>query len=497
HNPPIGAFNVNNVHTDIPKFSTFKDENGYNGAYPSASYLTKIFVLEIENMRAYLDFEVQRRDGVYLKGDHYFKISKHVTAINGQRLFRALYTAKNEYHEIRLQNFVQSASFDQIRQPLEDYRETREHLQQPELKALCVDDCCKSRAGYLSVLPELAQGQIITSPLPLPADVRMFSTSSPEPLRVALEPFIKETNEIVKDPSRKPLVVSLDTEYPTNSYKQKIGKVALIQLSFSEVPFKWKDVVFLIQVSHSHPFPQFLSSFITSPATLKIGRRIKEVEVKYLHEDWGVTINTDHVMDLAPLCKKVDITKDARDSLEKLTMKALGFSLPKDESIRCSNWGSGSLTAQQKEYAARDAWAGTKIYLAALRKESQFSRQSVNSAPKTPTTQGLPEQLQLQQDMQEAVSETESESEDEIQFVDAPEPQDDQSAPPQTKRKNRSKTSQVTKRQRNPAGTLLQRILLDIFHGLKRPEVSSLHPACLLFVRALSQAIHEWDLTDV
>ncbi|KAJ3315063.1 hypothetical protein HDU76_002283, partial [Blyttiomyces sp. JEL0837] len=498
HQPRINAYNINNVHTDIPKFSTFKDENGYNGAYPSASYLTKIFVLEIENMRAYLDFEVQRRDGVYLKADHYFKISKHVTSINGQRLFRALFTAKNEYHEIRLQNFVQSASFDQIRQPLQDYRETREHLQQPELKALCVDDCCKSRAGYLSVLPELAKGQIITSPLPLPADVRLFSTSSPEPLRVALEPFIKESNEIVKDPSRKPLVVSLDTEFPTNSFKQKIGKVSLIQFAFTEVPFKWKDIVFLIQVSNSHPFPPFLSSFITSPATLKIGRRIKEVEVKYLHEDWDVTIDTAHVMDLGPLCKTVNITDDARNSLDKLTMKALGFSLPKDDSIRCSNWASGNLSAQQKEYAARDVWAGIKIYLAASRKSSQFSRQSINSVAETPPAGSDKDDLQQQpQDALEAESEKESKSEDDSQFVDAPEPHENQSRPTPTKRKSRSKTSQASKRQRNPAGAVLQRILLDVFHGLKRPEVSSLHPACLLFVRGLSQAIHEWDPTDV
>ena len=40
----------------------------------AVSYLSKLFVVDIEKMFNYLDFEVQRRDGSQLSFDHYFKV---------------------------------------------------------------------------------------------------------------------------------------------------------------------------------------------------------------------------------------------------------------------------------------------------------------------------------------------------------------------------------------------------------------------------------------
>lgn len=50
-----------------------------------------------------MDQHTSMLDGVVLKGDHSFKIIKHMGKMNGVSTFNALYTVLNEYEEIRLQ----------------------------------------------------------------------------------------------------------------------------------------------------------------------------------------------------------------------------------------------------------------------------------------------------------------------------------------------------------------------------------------------------------
>lgn len=72
-------------------------------------------------------------------------------------------------------------------------------------------------------------------------------------------------------------------------------------------------------------------------------------------------------------------------TLSKLTEKILGYQLPKDESIRRSDW-SKSINANQREYAARDAVASILLYEKILTIE-YFS--SVSDSQSTVTTRVL------------------------------------------------------------------------------------------------------------
>lgn len=54
-------------------------------------------------------------DGKILKGDHSFKIIKHMASIEGTSMFTALYTVCNESEEIRLMLLVPTKSLDHLR----------------------------------------------------------------------------------------------------------------------------------------------------------------------------------------------------------------------------------------------------------------------------------------------------------------------------------------------------------------------------------------------
>ncbi|KAJ3309245.1 hypothetical protein HDU76_003679 [Blyttiomyces sp. JEL0837] len=455
-----------------------------------------LFVSHVENMRPYLDFEVQRRDGVALSFDHYFKISKHTSTVNGQRLFRTLFTGKNEYHEVRIQNFVQSGSFDQIRQALIDHRETRDHFNQPPLKSATIDNCCQLRANFESVYPELKIGLKKVSVLPIPSNfqIKFFTSNALDSLNPALFPFVEYCRQREKGSSLKPLIMSLDAEWPTHG-RLKAGKVALVQIAFSAKLAKSDpqiDCVYLVQLKYRHPFPEMLKELIESPST-----------TKYLREDWGVAAREQDYIDLGPFCKEVGVTTDGRDGLATLCLKVLGYFLPKNDEIRLGDL-SGNLSKQQREYAVLDVLAGLLIYNMACRFRSHpfttpptMVKSALDTATDTVTVEennDLDNDLDPNNGDSENLVLVEPQTSDDDEFYDAVD--ENESVNISGRKSKRVKVSKKEQRI-NPHGTHFQRVLLDILHGMMRISLPKLHPAVSLFGRALVDAIWIMDSSDV
>lgn len=59
-----------------PPFSAFHNKLGYDGHVPTATYLRQVYTSLLDNMRPLLD-------GKVLKGDHSFKIIKHLATLEG------------------------------------------------------------------------------------------------------------------------------------------------------------------------------------------------------------------------------------------------------------------------------------------------------------------------------------------------------------------------------------------------------------------------------
>ena len=112
----------------------------------------------------------------------------------------------------------------------------------------------------------------------------------------------------------------------------------------------------------SGSFPTQLITFLANPQVHKVGHNIA-LDLKNLHHDSGSSTPFIGGVDLGQLAKAKNIVSDARAGLSELCIKTLSCILPKDLNTHIStNWSADTLTEDQIQYAALDAWASLKIY---------------------------------------------------------------------------------------------------------------------------------------
>ncbi|MGB9152083.1 MAG: hypothetical protein WCD70_03240 [Alphaproteobacteria bacterium] len=100
-------------------FSKFEDMSKYAGYVPSASYLRFVYTSMIEEMRPLMDKQMMMLEGRILKGDHSFKIVKHIAKLGDQSAFSAMYTVCNEFEEIRMQILTPTHSLSHLQSSFE------------------------------------------------------------------------------------------------------------------------------------------------------------------------------------------------------------------------------------------------------------------------------------------------------------------------------------------------------------------------------------------
>ncbi|KAF7720604.1 hypothetical protein EC973_007053, partial [Apophysomyces ossiformis] len=103
----------------LRSFSRFDDPTRYAGYIPSTAYLRLVYTTIMDQLRPLIDKQMMQIGGQILKGDHSFKIIKHMAKIGSAPVFSALYTVCNEYEEIRMQVLVPSKSLTHLRNPFQ------------------------------------------------------------------------------------------------------------------------------------------------------------------------------------------------------------------------------------------------------------------------------------------------------------------------------------------------------------------------------------------
>lgn len=141
-------------------------------------------------------------------------------------------------------------------------------------------------------------------------------------------------------------LVGFDTETRPAFRKGQNHKVALLQLSTSEV-------CFLIRLNRVGLFPE-LKAFLESPDVTKIGLSTSDDfhGLRKLGE-----LEPQGFVELQSLVRRHGIG-DA--GLSKIYAQCFGKRISKSQQL--SNWEAVELTAPQQHYAALDAWACLKIY---------------------------------------------------------------------------------------------------------------------------------------
>lgn len=160
-------------------------------------------------------------------------------------------------------------------------------------------------------------------------------------------------------------ILSLDLEWLAWERRKN---VSLIQLSDAYT-------VLLIQICHFPRFPACLRKIIEDPAIVKCGVAIMGADMSRLRDVYGV--QAQGVCELSFFARLVDReahgSKNTLISLSNLARTYLGSALAKGP-VRCSDWSAQPLSAEQRTYAAIDAYAGYLIFCALeRRRQASFS----------------------------------------------------------------------------------------------------------------------------
>jgi hypothetical protein len=141
-------------------FSAFRDRSKYAGHIPSAKLLRSVYTSMIKIFRPYMDQQMAMLDGKILKGDHSFKVIKHIAQLGKQPIFNAMYTVCNEFGEIRVQVLTPTKSLSHLKASFEDMRRSYELYGHSLPDVFFTDNVRGDKKFLQSVLPSLQTGSI-------------------------------------------------------------------------------------------------------------------------------------------------------------------------------------------------------------------------------------------------------------------------------------------------------------------------------------------------
>lgn len=179
--------------------------------------------------------------------------------------------------------------------------------------------------------------------LQLPNNLRVFIASETD----EIIPLLTKLNKDLK--TQKHSVVGFDLEWkPTHSGHST--QLALMQLSTN-------NICVLIRLCNMKHLPDYLLELLTDSRIIKAGVAIA-ADAKLLYEQFGVV--TKGAVDIQHFAHKYDRVHKS-SGLAALAESILNVRLNKDHHIRCGDWEASTLSQEQTQYAALDAWVGCAL----------------------------------------------------------------------------------------------------------------------------------------
>ncbi|KAG2193593.1 hypothetical protein INT47_007396 [Mucor saturninus] len=267
----------------------------------------------------FLDQLTSITDGVILKGDHSFKIIKHMGKTNGTSVFSSLYTVMNEYEEIRMQVLAHTKSFKELSGRLgpmmESYR--RYGFDMPQ--------------AYIPSLSDNVRAIVIDKS----TGNANLSNKDQFPPAVLPQSMAIEIRDTASE-----IFVGFDCEW-------------------FKIYHEESNTVFLFRIFgfDRNTFPGKLKEIIASKRIREIGKNVGGDLTRlkrYVSE-------TNGELELGTYCFNRNAISSSRKSLSDICNVILKIHLPKSNDVRLSNWEALDLSDQQKRYAALDAYVAIAV----------------------------------------------------------------------------------------------------------------------------------------
>lgn len=230
----------------------------------------------------------------------------------------------------------------------------------------CTDSCCADRVHLVTAHPALGEGVTVkSSSVPLLDLPPRSYVDQPGLVSLACTALSSCS------------VIGLDAEWNAGKKGATPGPVSILMLSSPLMVYIF-DLRALVKTPGKSPFPVELKDLLLDGSVLKVGRCVKG-DFDKLCDNYKI----DLASRTPAQCGVVDIISVVRPrwqsvciggSLDSLTESVLGFKLDKSSNLTMSDWNHRPLSDPQLEYAARDAMASLKVYMAAVDPDHQLPR---------------------------------------------------------------------------------------------------------------------------
>lgn len=354
------------------EFSTFSDKTKYAGYVPCANYLSYAYSSLIEEYVPFMDQLNSMLNGVVLKGDHSFKIIKHMGKTNGTSVFSSLYTVMNEYEEIRMQVLAHTKSLRELSGNFDSMMESYRNYGFEMPQVFYTDNVAADKNTLEKYIPSLTENvkRLIvdknTGVASFSDSIQLPVASIPEYISVEVKDDVEGINDAchkilsyVDNDERNEIFVGFDCEWVAPHFRRRTtsstSHVALVQVYVEELA-----MVFLFRIFSfdRNSFPTKLRDLVASKRIRKVGKNIAGDLTRLKHYIY----ETNGELELGSYCFNRSVISSKKMSLRVICSAVLRVDLPKDSNVRLSNWEASVLSDQQVYYAALDAYIAIAIF---------------------------------------------------------------------------------------------------------------------------------------
>jgi len=332
----------------------------YGGSCFSVSYLVMAFIETVESYLDYYSRKIQMIDGLHLKCDHSFKITKRI-CMDGERVFEAMFTIMNEYGQIVAYWLTEGSDLKEVRENLLALAKRYQMHGFEGPHSLTTDRCCQERSFWEGTEEETEETAPIFPSLKLERTVELVTVKTvvlpgakikfPATMQVA-NTFAQEILASLATEGPSHPIIFVDRERALSHQRADVVQVGLCD-----------GTVYVFQLrilGRDGPVPKVLKGILENEAVLKCGNRFHN-DVKMLEE---CRVHVKGWIELGHEAYKRGVSATRAPPLDALLAKLFdGAVLKKDGSVRCGPWDQKEpLTEIQQQYAACDSYATMMVY---------------------------------------------------------------------------------------------------------------------------------------
>eukprot|EP00956_Cyclotella_meneghiniana_P022745 scaffold43394_cov22-Cyclotella_meneghiniana.AAC.1 len=353
------------------EFSSFDNDEEWNGTVPTGKYFASTYKKYSALLRPHLDKEVKKRGAKHMSYDVSFKEAKNLCQHKGKAMFHGLGTGTNEIGEVRVQHHVVSESHDQLRGPLEAFKQTAREYGLPQPSLVHTDDPSRDCNFFIEIFESLQnEKKRMNSELPqIVANEYPYDPTTPYLKIVSTAVDISLAVSSMREIMNEEKGMALDSEHKVvfngRGMKTHESKIGLIQFAYYNKNESDRIQYLFIRTHNMSKLPGPLVSLLSSSIPVvgvNVGGDLSRIARDF---NIGIAIGRrpkSSIINLGTYARKRDVIQNGSIGMKQLVKTVLGLTIDKSATDTFSDWNAKDLTPSQIKYALIDVDGPLKVY---------------------------------------------------------------------------------------------------------------------------------------